>query len=158
MLIVVLLYVAGIVLILAEFMLPGLVLGILGGVLVLASMGYALYAYPDIGWMVAIGQVLGVGVSFALGLLLIRNTRLGGMLTLAENLDEESGYTNLVSDRGLIGRTGVVLTPLRPSGTIEVGDARLDAVSAGTFIVEGARVRITEVHGNRIVVEPAEEE
>jgi membrane-bound serine protease (ClpP class) len=50
-----------------------------------------------------------------------------------------------------------VVTPLRPAGTVEFGTERLQAVSEGAFIEAGAVVRVIEVHGNRIVVEQAEQ-
>ncbi|HQM99976.1 MAG TPA: NfeD family protein, partial [Candidatus Hydrogenedentes bacterium] len=68
----------------------------------------------------------------------------------------ESGYVSAASDLGLLHREAVVLTALRPSGTINTGDKRIDAVSNGIFIEEGTRVRIVEVHGSRVVVEPVE--
>ena len=42
-------------------------------------------------------------------------------------------------------------------GTVELGTERLQAVSEGAFIDRGAVVKVIEVHGNRIVVEKAEQ-
>ena len=52
----------------------------------------------------------------------------------------------------LIGDRGVALTPLHPSGRIEIGDKILDAVTEGNFIEKGQPIEIVEVEGNRIVV------
>jgi membrane-bound serine protease (ClpP class) len=54
----------------------------------------------------------------------------------------------------LVGRRGVARTDLRPAGVFEAEDGRrLDVVARGAFVSRGARVRIVEVAGNRVVVE-----
>ncbi len=56
----------------------------------------------------------------------------------------------------LLGRIGLAATDLRPSGLLELDDGRReDVVSQGGFLARGTRVRIVEVEGNRVVVEPA---
>ena len=67
------------------------------------------------------------------------------------------GWVNETGNTDLVGRFGTVVTPLRPAGTVEFGTERLQAVSEGAFIEAGAVVRVIEVHGNRIVVEQAEQ-
>lgn len=47
---------------------------------------------------------------------------------------------------------GVAATPLRPSGTGLFGGERLNVVSDGAFIEENAKLTVTQVEGNRIVV------
>lgn len=52
-----------------------------------------------------------------------------------------------------VGETGVAITPLRPSGRVQVGEQMLDAVAAFGFIPAGAPVRVVEVSQFRIAVE-----
>ncbi len=52
-----------------------------------------------------------------------------------------------------VGDTGQVISELRPTGRARIGDQVVDVVSAGSWIELGTKVRITEMHGNRIVVE-----
>lgn len=54
---------------------------------------------------------------------------------------------------GYVGRTGTARTDLRPAGTAEFGDERLDVVTSGDLITKGSPIRIVRVEGNRIVVE-----
>ena len=56
-------------------------------------------------------------------------------------------------DGELVGREGVARTDLRPSGSAQIGNRRYNVVSEGDFISPGAKVRVIEVRGNRIVVE-----
>jgi membrane-bound ClpP family serine protease len=57
----------------------------------------------------------------------------------------------------LVGREGVARTELRPSGSAQIGDRRYNVVSAGDFVGQGAKVRVIETCGNRIVVEAVED-
>lgn len=54
-----------------------------------------------------------------------------------------------------VGNLGRAQTPLRPSGRAEIQGQIIDVVTLGGSWVElGATVKVIEVHGNRIVVEP----
>ena len=55
-----------------------------------------------------------------------------------------------------VGDTGVVTSPLRPSGTARFEGAVVDVVTRAEFIENGIRVQITEIHGNRVVVKKLE--
>ncbi|MFH1423050.1 MAG: NfeD family protein, partial [Planctomycetota bacterium] len=65
-----------------------------------------------------------------------------------------------VQTRGLtelVGKTGTVLTALRPTGKADVEGQYLDVVSEGDFIEKETKIRISKVEGNRVVVEPVNE-
>ena len=51
-----------------------------------------------------------------------------------------------------IGREGVTHTALRPAGIGEFDGVKLNVVSDGEFIAQGAKIRVQKVAGNRIVV------
>ena len=54
----------------------------------------------------------------------------------------------------LMGQEGVALTDLRPSGTAEFGDKRLDVVTDGKYVQAGQKVRVIKVSGFQTIVEP----
>lgn len=148
--------VAGMVLIISEFFLPGAILGGLGVLLVIISTVLGVYSYPGYGVFIVIGELVGVCICAVLGFLLLTRTRAGSYLRLGHaRLPNQAMYTPPPTSASCIGKRSF-LTALRPSGTINTGDKRIDAVSNGTFIEEGTRVRIVEVHGSRVVVEPVE--
>lgn len=149
-------FLAGMALILAEFIVPGGICGLVGAILVVLSGGIGVHAYPDSAVLIICGEGVGAVFSVALGMLLLSRTRAAKRLILETSQRAEDGFTNAVSDMSLVGRAGVVLTALRPAGTIEVDSRRLDAVSNGAFIDKDAAIRVIEVHGNRVVVELAE--
>ena len=51
-----------------------------------------------------------------------------------------------------VDKKGVAVTVLRPAGMAEFDGVKLNVVSDGEFIPEGAAVRVARVEGNRIVV------
>lgn len=54
-----------------------------------------------------------------------------------------------------VGDWGVAATPLRPGGKAQFGDHVIDVVSEGAFLQAGVQLRIVEMQGTRIIVEPA---
>ena len=58
-----------------------------------------------------------------------------------------------VGREALVGREGVALTTLRPSGAALIDDERVDVTADGEFIEKGTRIRVIEAEGPRIVVE-----
>ena len=54
--------------------------------------------------------------------------------------------------KGLVGRVVETKCKMLPAGAIVVDGRTIDAVSEGTAIEQGQRVRVIEVKGNRVVV------
>lgn len=151
-------YAGGLALIMVEAFLPGGILGIMGWLLVVMSGALGVYNFPDYAVFIVLGEALGAVATAALAIYMLSKTGAAGFLSLKNSMTEADGYTNQVSELALVGQVGKVYTPLRPSGTIIIGDRRIDAVSNGTFIAKDAEVRVTEVHGNRVVVEALEDD
>lgn len=53
----------------------------------------------------------------------------------------------------LLGRTGIAITALRPSGIAEFGGARVQVVTEGDFLASESPLVVTAVEGARVVVE-----
>ncbi len=56
-----------------------------------------------------------------------------------------------------VGDAGEVVLPLRPVGSARFGDAIVDVVTEGAFLKKGTKVKIVEIHGNRVVVRAIED-
>ena len=67
----------------------------------------------------------------------------------------QEGYFAGISKEHLpkIGAEGVVLSPLRTAGKVEIADVVYDAVSSGSFIDKGHKVRVIGVEGSKMIVE-----
>lgn len=56
----------------------------------------------------------------------------------------------------LLGLEGQAITMLRPSGTAQFGEQRIDVVTEGKFVEPGAKVKVIKVSGDILIVEPVE--
>ena len=147
--------VVGIFLILAEFIVPGLICGILGTGLVITSAVLLIQAYPDAAVLIIGGELLGILFAVMGGMYLLSRTRAAKGLILSTSQQADSGWVATETDTDLLGRTGKAFTVLRPAGTVVVDGKRVDAVSSGEHIEKGSSIRVIEVHGSRVVVEKA---
>jgi len=148
----IILFVLGIILIAAEFFLAGGIAGLLGTVAVIGSI------------IMAGGNLLHMAISIVIALFLSilaiiimlkvfgKRMNIFKKLILTDSTNTESGYVSNVNRLELIGREGVTITPLRPSGTVKVDDERLDVVAEGSFIENNTKVKVVKVEGSRIVV------
>jgi membrane-bound serine protease (ClpP class) len=157
MIAIIVMFLAGVILILAEFFLPGLILGIIGGCLILASCITGVVQYSQYAPFIIGGELLGFFLALFAGFYLITKTRLRNLFILNETMSAEEGFTGPSQNPDLVGQTAKVFSALRPAGTILVDKERIDAVSDGTFIDAGKTVKIITVQGNRVVVEEQQE-
>jgi membrane-bound serine protease (ClpP class) len=144
---IVLMYVAGMALCVAEIFLPGVVLGIVGVFCVLGSIYFAFMSNAVLGW-----TLTGITVASVPLLIVMWVKVLNRVMAIKHT---EAGYSGTsAEDKALLGKEGVVLTKLRPAGSARIGDVKVDVVSEGEIIEPNARVRVVEVKGNRVVVRP----
>ncbi|WP_370642266.1 NfeD family protein [Virgibacillus salidurans] len=146
------LLIIGIALIIAEFFVPGGIVGVLGA---LAVVGSLLMSGYDLGHM-----SMSIGIAFLVAVIaaVILFRRIGmdkGVfrhIILKDQTTTEQGYVSSQNRLELIGMEGIAVTPLRPSGAGEFGDERLDVISEGSFIDKDKQIKIVKVEGVRIVV------
>lgn len=67
---------------------------------------------------------------------------------------EEKDPESIVSLDHLVGRNGNSITNLAPAGKAMIDDRLLDVITDGRMIEKGTKIKVTEVAGNRVVVEP----
>jgi membrane-bound serine protease (ClpP class) len=165
----ILLFVLGLLLIALEvFVLPGFgVAGISGTVLVVGSLGLVAYGHWPHGneeW-VAFGHQLGPFGLSILGALVaafvlaryLPSIPYVNRLILQPAGETEEGIQSAPDPMhaelaALLGAIGVAATPLRPAGKAQFGDAFVDVVAEGGYVVPGTRVQVIEIEGNRVVV------
>ncbi len=153
----VLIFLVGLVLLAVEFVIPGFgVFGITGIACILFSLFMALGG--GIGALnIMAGGTIAATVIFLILLRYLPSSKLWQRLVLNDSLQTDRGYTSSDDLRLVNGQEGVVLTLLRPAGTVEIGGRIFDVVSEGRFIEPGIRVQVISVNGNRIVVRAAVE-
>lgn len=155
----ILLFALGLLLIGLEiFIIPGFGVAGLGGIAAVLASVY--FAFPD-----AASAVNALAISLAATLVLFiallrffPRSKAWRHLVLETTLEDaaDAAGPRAAQEGGqgelMPGKVGKALTPLRPSGSIEVEGQRFDAVTEGGYIAAGEAVRIVAVDGRRIVV------
>ena len=149
---VIILIFVGFVLLLVEiFLIPGInVVGIVG----FGSVVWGIYyAYVKLGTWPALSALI---VSLIFGgvlIAIIARTRSWSRLILEAREDVDEGFRSSSDElEELVGKEGRALTPLRPAGTAEIGDEKVDVVTEGAFVERGTRVVVADVQGHRVIV------
>ena len=73
-------------------------------------------------------------------------------LVLDERQQNRDGYTSVVDKSKYLGAVGVCVTDLRPAGTITIDGEPVDVVAEGSFVKQGASVKVINVDGSRVMV------
>jgi len=106
----------------------------------------------SLGWLPSaltrgFGSLLAAGVALGFLSRFLPRSRLGRALILNDTVGAPA-----TTSASLLGRAGVAETALRPTGKAVVDGRRLDVVSEGDFVEQGAAIEVIEVAGPRIVV------
>lgn len=148
--VIILLVLIGMAMIVAEIFLPGGLLGLLGATALVGAIAVSFYSN---GLMVGslTAAVIGLGsiVGFLIWLKYFPTSVMGRKLTLATAELPKSG--GLTFDH-LIGKEGVAVSVLRPSGVALIDGKRIDVTTHGSYIDVQTPVVVDFVEGNRIVV------
>lgn len=147
----ILLQLLGIVVIIAEFILPS------AGLLTIAALslfGYSLFLVfttisINAGFIFLVVDLIMVPVFIWIGIKILA----ASPATLKTSLKSEEGATVLQPGyEQLLGLEGKSTTDLRPSGTASINGKRYDVVSNGEYIIKGTNIIVTAINGNRVVV------
>ncbi len=140
----------GFLLIVAEMFLPGMVLGILGAILLAASVVVGFTEYGAGGGTVVFCVVMtGSIIAFFTWMNLFQRTAVGRNLTLGVSLGAGDDLPAVVE---LLGKDGKALTDLRPAGKILIEGKRLDVLAESSYVEAGSEVTVVQASGSRIVV------
>ena len=131
----------GLLLILTEFYLPGAIMGVSGGILVVTSIVLFAMESSSIWWVVLyiIGVIFAVTYLVKFALWRIRTAKPNQSIYLNS---DQSGYQASSFDSSVIGKTGIVVTDLKPGGHILIDGKRLQAISQGGYITKGTEVLV----------------
>jgi membrane-bound serine protease (ClpP class) len=146
---------------LAVFILEVLVVsfGTLAVVGIALGVGGIVLAFDDsaaYGWTMAGVLVVGIPLVLRGAFKVLPKLRFArGLYLEGPALRPEDRRAAADPETGLVGAVGVATSPLRPSGTVDFDGRPVAVVAAGAMIERGTRVRVVEVSGNRVIVEPA---
>ncbi len=141
----------GVLVLIAEVIIPS------GGVLSVVTVGlfgYSLYlVFTEVsrfaGMMFVAADLIMLPFVFFVGVKLLARSP----AALKTALSKTDGYSSQSEDLAeYMGRTGTVITDLRPAGMAMIDNHRVDVVSRGEYIEKGSKVIVLAVEGNRILV------
>jgi len=156
-------FVVGVILLLLEiFVIPGFgIVGVLGIIMIIAGLFLGLigdFSITDTNDLsnaiiqLASSFVMTGAAVFVLSKFLPK-TKVWNNLILQTNISSTSGYASNLDLTALIGAEGVALTDLRPSGTAIINNKRVDVVTDGEYIKNGAIIVVNFIQGSKVVVE-----
>lgn len=149
----VMLFIVGAMLLAAEVLVPGGILGIAAGLALLAGVVLAFVEHGSTGGWTAVAAALGlVAVTLWLEFWLLPKTALGRRLFLDAEITEASQPP--VAERDVVvGQIGVADTALAPTGYVSVAGKRYEAYSRSGYIAKGEALRVVELDNFRLIVQ-----
>jgi membrane-bound ClpP family serine protease len=145
------LFALGVVLLALEVVVPGAVLGIIGGIAMLAGVIMAFDQFGFEGGAVASAvAVVVVAIALYLEFVLLPRSRLAKVFSMSATVDGRSQPA--VADRSVIGKRVVAVTPLTPSGVVEMEGRRFEAFARNGHVPSGSQLDIIDVDNFRLIV------
>lgn len=145
----------GIALLVFELFMPGVGIAGISGTLLLAGAVALLWfrhgAMVGVFALVCFLFIVFVTVAFIVRAYSKKGGRFNKKFGLSGASGKESSIEKELAD--LIGKEGEALCALRPSGTALIEGKRYNVISNNAFIEKGAKIKIVDVDGVKIVVE-----
>lgn len=149
----VILLLVGIALVVIEMVIPGFgIAGISGAAAIVVglivssnSFGAAMFSLAIVVVLLCIAALVVFKVIFGKG-------RVNSKLVLKESINSGSTDISALDANEMIGKEGMTLTALRPSGIAMIGGKRLDVLAEGEYIEKGEQVVVSDIRGIRISV------
>lgn len=141
----------GFLLVFLEFYLPGAILGIMGGILIVLSLILFIYQTdsPVEALLFFIGIVVALGFLVKFALWKIRRAK------PSESIFSDAsqvGYRASSLDESLYGKEAVALSDLKPGGYIRCHGSQYPAISQSGYLVRGTEVKIIGGEGESYLV------
>lgn len=148
----VVLFIVGVALLLVEVFVPSWgILGILGSASLIAGVLTAA-SNPMTAFVSLVIALVAAAVILYFVVRKYKDRGIWNKFILREKLTTEQGYLSAETKEDLLGQEGIAITPLRPAGTIQIRDNRIDVVTSGEFIASGKTVKVIKTEGTWVVV------
>lgn len=153
------LYIACAALIVAEVFIPsGGLLGICALACVTGGVAICFRYSPTAGWIGVIVAIVTVPTFLITAYRFLPKTRFGQRVILAPPVRKRGDAIADTPELGkLLGRTGRVLSALRPVGMCEFGGRRVECVAEEGYVEKGKKVNVIRVEGTQVTVRVMDE-
>lgn len=156
LLLAIVLFIAGFILVGIEMVSPGLhAPGIIGIVCLVFAIFFASDSFQE-GVIITILVLAVLGIMLAVILGLLSKGKLKSPIILDEELNRDKGYVSSTDLQHLLGKEGVAVTDLRPTGVGNFDGVDLDVISEGKFILKNTKLVIYKVQGSKLIVKELE--
>ncbi len=145
------------ILLVVEIFVPSLGLLTVMAVLCLAGGLYIFFQMSaTVGWIGVWTAVVLIPVVWIVVYKLLPKTKLGRILELHHALKGISAVPDQEKMNALNGKTGTVISPLRPVGMCQIDGKKVVCVSDSGFVEKQEQVKVIHVEGNKITVRKIE--
>ena len=149
-----LLFGVGVALLAAEVIVPGAILGIVGGIFMLVGVIVAFSRFGFDGGALATGAALVLaGATLYLEFVLLPKSRLAKTFSMTATVAGKSQPA--IANRDVIGKHAIAVTPLNPSGVVELDGRRYEAFARSGHVAAGGQLEIVGLDNFRLIVSKA---
>ena len=152
MTLIVFLFAIGAILLALEVIVPGAILGIIGGIAMLVGV---IVAFDQFGFQggafAGIAAVVLVAMTLYLEFVLLPKTRLARKFSMTDTVAGRS-QPEIADRSSVVGKEVIAATTLAPSGYVELDGRRYEAFCRSGHAAIGSRLRVDDVDTFRLVV------
>lgn len=146
------LFAVGLVLLGFEVIVPGAVLGVIGGLFLLGAVVVAFLQHgADGGLLALLAALASVAALVYFEFRILPRTKIGRKMFLNASVDATS-QPAVASSAVVVGKDALAVTALAPTGLVEVEGRRYEARCESGFASAGARLRVVRVESFQLVV------
>lgn len=142
--------VLGLVLLFLEFFLPGSLMAVVGGLLIVG--GITLFTFLPVSITTKLifffASVISTSIICKLALYLIRKRKKDGFYLPTD----QEGFVASSFDNSLVGEKGEADSDLKPAGYIQIKGKRYQAVSDSSYVNKGEKIEIIGGEGGYLTV------
>ena len=149
---------AGFIFVGIEMVVPGFSVPGISGIVCLIAGVFLLADTVMEGFFITVIVLALLGILMAVMLYLLSKGKFRSPIILEEEQKSTEGYLSSSDLKYLLGKKGVPMTDLRPTGVGQIDGINFDVISEGNYISAGEPVEIIKVEGSKLIVRVSEED
>jgi membrane-bound ClpP family serine protease len=152
MTLIIVLFLAGVLLLVLEVVVPGGILGVVGGICMLVGVVAAFSEYGASGGTIATLAAVGiVSIALYLEFIFLPRSRLANKLSMSGTISGTSQPVVGIRSE-VVGREVVAVTALAPTGYVELDGRRYEAFARDGHTRVGERLNVIDLDNFRLIV------
>lgn len=149
---------AGFIFVGIEMVVPGFSVPGISGIVCLIAGVFLLADTVMEGFFITVIVLALLGILMAVMLYLLSKGKFRSPIILEEEQKSMEGYLSSSDLKYLLGKKGVAMTDLRPTGVGQIDGINFDVISEGNYISAGEPVEIIKVEGSKLIVRVSKED